>query len=845
MVEKRAAASAADMLLAAQLNMHLANRLPAVLGSLAAAFIVALIMRPRVGDAHAAGWLAVMVIVLLIRLGIASIHVARGAEDVAAAERWLDWHHLCAGLHGAAWGLAAILVYPADDPALKSFLVLVLVGVSASGSVLVALDLWAVLLFVVPLLLPLAARIFLDGGAIDLAIAALIIAYGIFVMIVARMAQDRQVEHLVMRARESERAARLQRSEELLARTSEIARVGGWELERDGTPRLTPQTLRIHGFQDGARPRTLLNHYASSDRDALKEAAKRAFEEAVPFILELPCVTADGRAIWVRVAGQPELENGVVVRLRGVTQDITDRKVAELDLRESAGQMRIVVDSVAEAIVIVDTSCRIRMANRAVEQLFGHAQDWLIGRDIRTLLFAGDVAARESADLCAPSDKRRHRQVLSRNRDGKAVALELATARVTWHREVSSVWVLRDITAQKQLEESLQAAARSADQANRAKSHFLANMSHEIRTPLNGMLGMIELLSTLSLTGEQQDYVVALRRSSRLLLSVLNDVLDLSKIESGQFELEVRVFDLHRTLQACMELARPVAMQKGLRLDLTIHPKTPSHVRGDPTRLQQVLNNLISNAVKFTATGGASVRAEPVYGNIDAVRFTVSDTGQGIDLERQRTLFQPFVQADSSTTRRYGGTGLGLVIARRIVDAMGGTILLSSVPGSGSTFTFTARLAQVVGEFAVESDSLFGGLPRSNSGENGRPGTGLHILLVEDNEVNRLYAEATLNKLGCGVDSAESGEAAVQAVQAKGPYDLILMDLQMPGIDGVEATTRIRAYEQQSGIGTQRVVAVTASALPEDRQRCLACGMSGVLSKPYTIDEMRALLAGS
>jgi len=387
-------------------------------------------------------------------------------------------------------------------------------------------------------------------------------------------------------------------------------------------------------------------------------------------------------------------------------------------------------------------------------------------------------------------------------------------------------------TALTRERDRLREALKAADAASEAKSHFLALMSHEIRTPMNGMLGMLDLLRRTDLTGEQHHFADSAARSGEALLRIINDILDFSKVEAGHVTLESVDFDIRRLVDEVLGLMLPEADRKSLSLTWTVDDSVPAWLRADPGRLRQVLLNLVANSIKFTERGGVSVHVVGEYPTQDPVslRVTVIDSGIGMTEEQCSKLFQPFVQADSSTTRLYGGTGLGLSISRRLVELMGGRIGVESVPAAGSKFWLTVPLA--VGEETVSEKRH--PLPVIN-GEVVR-----RVLVADDNDVNREVALAMLEALGCEADTARNGREAVDAV-ARNRYDLVLMDCQMPEMDGYEATREIRRRE--SGMPPMPVVAMTANAVFGDREKCLAAGMTDYLSKPYTLDGLRRVLA--
>ncbi|HEY1431460.1 MAG TPA: GAF domain-containing protein, partial [Stellaceae bacterium] len=417
-------------------------------------------------------------------------------------------------------------------------------------------------------------------------------------------------------------------------------------------------------------------------------------------------------------------------------------------------------------------------------------------------------------------------------------------------QSVLAIQNARLITQLRERTDAAEAARAEAEAANEAKSTFLATMSHEIRTPMNGVLGMMEVLERQGLGDDQLPLVATMRDSAQALLRIIDDVLDFSKIEAGRLDLEATAFSLSGLVEGAIDTLRPQANAKGLEIRAEIEPGSDDAFVGDPTRIRQILFNLLSNAVKFTKHGEIGVRAgtAPLGQGRTRVTLAVKDTGIGLDAEQQQRLFQPFSQADSSTTRRYGGTGLGLSIVRRLAELMGGDVDVESAPGDGSTFTVTLVLEAA----PVESPTPTHSLPRMRGrewegAEAPTPTAAIaasnekRLLVVDDHPINREVLVRQLRLFGLTADTAEDGNEALKA-WVPGRYAAVLADLHMPGMDGYELTRRLRAAEAEHGGTRTPLVAVTANAMRGEEERCLAAGMDAYLAKPVAIERLRATL---
>jgi len=506
-------------------------------------------------------------------------------------------------------------------------------------------------------------------------------------------------------------------------------------------------------------------------------------------------------------------------------------------LQESRARNRAIVDNLVDGVVHIDGRCDIVAINQAGELIFGYQFEELRGRPL-TDLFASPFREeyRQQIDRYlyagAPLDIGRGRELSGMRKDGSEFPMYLAISEVTVGGPMFT-GIVRDMSEHKQAMADLERARDEAQAADIAKSQFLANMSHEIRTPMNGVMGMLDLLRETDLSVEQREFADTALRSGQALLNIINDILDFSKIEAGALNIEEIDFDLRDDVEEVTALLAKTAHAKGLEVASYIPPEVPSIVRGDPYRLRQVLMNLIGNAVKFTDRGEVvvGVEVEVEIENDLLLKFQVSDTGIGIEEEVQRRLFQPFSQADGSTTRRFGGTGLGLAISKRLVALMGGKIGADSRPGEGSCFWFTICVKRSFRRRPRHSTNL----------------TGVRVLVVDDNTTNRTILEKYLSNWGIEVQGAEDGYQALEmltrARQRDGAFDLAILDMQMPFMDGIELAQRIKADESLSDIAlvmlsshgypgpSARVAGIEVSLVKPVRQALLWDTLVSVLRK--------------
>ncbi len=585
------------------------------------------------------------------------------------------------------------------------------------------------------------------------------------------------------------------------------------------------------------------------DAGAYVESFSRAIREHAPFQAEVRVRRADGAWRWMASYAEPRLSpGGNFLGHVGLSQDITERKKSEESLRASEEKFRQLAENIHQVFWMAKADgAQMLYVSPAYEKIWGRScadfikdpSDWLEAidpedREVAKMEFrrqlTGELAETEYRMRAPCGDLKwvRNRAFPIRGADGRVVRV---------------VGLAEDITPQKHADALLRQAAEAAEAASRAKSEFLANMSHEIRTPMNGVIGMAGLILDTALTAEQREFAEIVRSSGESLLAVINQILDFSKIEAGKLELEIVDFDLREVLDDVVQLLSAQAGQKGLALESSLGREVPVRLRGDCGRLRQILLNLVGNAVKFTARGGVAIEARLDRHDEDSavVRILVRDTGIGIPAARQAEIFYPFTQVDGSTTRKFGGTGLGLSIARQLVELMGGRIGVHSEQGKGSEFWFTAVFEKQPEGASPDSACPSAAIHAARPPAAPPPRIPWRILVAEDDITNQKVALAILSKLGCRADTVANGNEALASMR-RIRYDLLLLDCQMPELNGYETSARIR--DPRSGVRhpTIPIVALTAHALQGEREKCLAAGMNDYLPKPVHPSTVAAML---
>jgi PAS domain S-box-containing protein len=617
----------------------------------------------------------------------------------------------------------------------------------------------------------------------------------------------------------------VQQSESKYRQLVENMQEGIWLVDKDAcTTFVNPRMAEILGYTE---EEMLAKHLSFFMDEKSVEVVKRKLERGKQGIKEQhesEFRRKDGTRVHTRLEVSPIFDDKASYQgAVACVTDITERKRAEQALRESEQKFRGLAER-SPNMIFINQKGRIVYANQRCEEITGYAREMLYSADFSFL----ELISPESRELVKKNfDKHMKGEEVGpyeytiTTKRGQEIEVILNSKLITYAGESAVLGIVTDITERKRAEENLKKAKEQAEEANRLKSEFLANMSHEIRTPMNAVIGMTDITLDTELTDEQRDYLNTVKLSARALLELLNDILDLSKIEADKIEMENIDFDVRVTAEGVIDTLAPKASSKGLELACMIHHQVPSLVRGDPGRLRQVLVNLLGNAIKFTEKGEVLVVVDLQEETEDRVTllFSVTDTGVGIPKEKQEGIFESFTQADGSTTRRHGGTGLGLSICKRLIDLMRGQIGVDSQPGRGSRFWFTVALEK---QEEVEEEVP---LPPDIRG--------MRVLVVDDNKTNRTILVKMLESFGCSPEAVERGNEAIRvlkrASQKEKLFDLVLLDMLMPGMNG-EAV--LRAIKNDPEIKNVTVIILTSLGERGDAARLEALGCAGYLLKP-------------
>lgn len=563
-----------------------------------------------------------------------------------------------------------------------------------------------------------------------------------------------------------------------------------------------------------------LSFLHQQDKDRCYELHTKSFQKRQPYDMEYRMLSNIGKYRWIRSINIPVYNiEGKFDGYIGTGIDITDRKIADDGLK----RYQILTEKTRDFILFMDIQGNIIDVNDSALKAYGYTYEEFLKLKLKDLRAGGEVSEEEMQSAYKEGV---FFETLHLRADGSLFPIELSSKGADIEGKPIIVSIIRDITERKKSDKALYEAKVAAEVANKIKSEFLANMSHEIRTPLNGIVGMIDLTLLSELNSEQNENLMIVKSCTNQLLKVINDILDFSKMEAGKLVIDKINFDIKHLIEGTVKTYSQRAVSKGVELNYEFSSNMPQYLIGDPNRLQQILNNLMSNAIKFTEDGDVWIKVKKISSISDEVevQFSVKDSGIGISEENIGKIFNSFSQVDGSFTRRFGGTGLGLAISKQLSEMMGGRLWVESKEGIGSVFHFTLKF---------EKGAKVEVLPIQHPKEYkiDRP---FNVLLTDDDKVNQMVIMRILEDRGFLVDTANNGEEAVEMFDKKS-YDVILMDIQMPKMDGIEATRRIREMERDK---YTPIIAITAYALKGDREKFLSHAMDEYVSKPINIDSL-------
>ena len=756
-----------------------------------------------------------------------------------SGKRWaglLAFGTLCSGI---IWGLSAFLFFTSLPPLGQAFHILLVGGTLTGAAVYLAHLLPNFVLFAVPHALPMQIMLVsLAGDPFFKGMALLFFIFTAMMFFMAFRTNRQFATYTLLQLRNDALMEKFNQSEYLFRTLTEHSSMGVLLLDEGRVLYANPAAESIAGYGlDELKGSVFLDIVDPRDRDAFP-----GFEGEALGRFEFRILRKDGSVRWIEyIPAQVDFQGRKVFLC--ACADITDRVLARQARHENEERYRVLFETASDAMYVVGLADGDAMglfldANAQGCAVLGYSRDELLQlgpRDITHLYVLKHARALERR---LRDDGYAVYEAMHETRSGSLIPVEVSAKLFSHEGQRAVLCIARDISERKETELKLQAAKKQAEVASQAKSEFLANMSHEIRTPLNGLLGMLQLVRLGDLDAERSQYLDVAMNSGEGLLAIINDILDLSKIESGKFELAPMDFSIRALAGSVGETFRFPARSKGVELHVDIAESVPEFIHADQVRLRQVLYNLVGNAVKFTTSGEIRVGLDMPWRKDAAGRLEirVSDTGVGIPREQQAGLFEPFVQASTASKAQGSGTGLGLSIVKRIVGFMGGDVRLRSEPGEGTTVTVRVRVG--ISEQAPSKETRCA-LEQTCCAVGQ---AGLRILVAEDNSVNQLMILKLLEKLGHSAVCAQDGHETLEMLRREA-FDCVLMDIQMPGLDGTEVTRMIRDRALPGIDPHMPIIALTAYALSGDRERFLGMGMNGYLSKPVSMAGLSAALS--
>lgn len=818
-------------------------------GSIILASILAYGQHDVIDTATVVTWLSMIVVVSLSRAILLQTYRFSPAKDAAAINFRLTGFRAFVVLSAAVWGSAGLILFPAQNLEHQMVLTVILVGLTSGAVASLSADLFCSIAFPIAVLLPIMIRMFITGTDFTVPVGMALLLYIFFMVTNARRIHLNAYENILMHIEADAREKEVRSGGEQLRFVLEGSELGFWDWDiAAGKVERNDRWARMLGYNpDEIRNTTQqwIDFIYPEDRDLAWQSICDVLEgRSTAHKAEYRMLHKNGSVRWVldQAKVMQRDSDGKPTRMSGTHSDITERKLVGEAFKANEEKYRALIEATGMGYLILDREGKVIEANAEYVRLTG-----------RTSLL--EILGKPVTEWTAPCEKERNAKAVAQcvvnrrisdlvidyvDRHGRTIPVEINAAVIGNGNSLRIIAICHDITASKQVEKDLQKAKDAAEIAAKAKSDFLANMSHEIRTPMNGIIGLSHLALDKELPGEVRDYLEKISTSSEGLLRILNDILDLSKVEAGKLAIENTGFNLQNILDNLNNIFTARAKEKHNDLDIDVASDVPGNLLGDPLRVQQILSNLLGNALKFTEHGKVrlSVKLNYCDASMVSLNFSVEDSGIGMSAEEQAKLFQAFSQADSSTTRRFGGTGLGLIISRNLLKLMGSDISLVSSPEKGAIFSFDLLLGIVALGEQQESNRRYvarkAGVLSDELRERGKSLSGSRILVAEDNRINQQVVKEFLKLSGMQVDIAGNGKEALLLLEQQ-TYDAILMDIQMPVMDGTEATEQIRKHHRYK---TLPIIALTAGVTQEEREKCLTCGMDDFVAKPVNPEEL-------